>query len=133
MLILFTQKSPHNHLPLVHLIHHIFGECEHFFSLFLKMGQPRPLFCLLLVFSNKRYKFYNKLCEKCRSSIPHWDSNSQPSDYDSPPLTTRPGLLPTFVYFYNSGSEHFRAQIQFYTPIKVSEAHAYKMGISRPL
>ena len=28
------------------------------------------------------------------SSIRRWDSNSQPSDYESPPLTTRPGLPP---------------------------------------
>ena len=27
---------------------------------FLKMGQPRPLFRLFLVFSNKHYNFYNK-------------------------------------------------------------------------
>ena len=25
-----------------------------------KLGQPRPLFCLFLVFSNKQYNFYNK-------------------------------------------------------------------------
>ena len=30
--------------------------------------------------------------KKCPSSIRRWDSNSQPSDYESPPLTTRPGL-----------------------------------------
>ena len=33
-------------------------------------------------------------CEKCPSSLRRRDSNSQPSDYVSPPLTTRPGLLP---------------------------------------
>ena len=31
-----------------------------FFLFFLKMGQPRPLFCLFSVFSNKHYNFYNK-------------------------------------------------------------------------
>ena len=31
--------------------------------------------------------------KKCPSSIRHWDSNSQPCDYESPFLTTRPGLL----------------------------------------
>ena len=30
--------------------------------------------------------------KKCPSSIRRQDSNSQPSDYQSPPLTTRPGL-----------------------------------------
>ena len=62
------------------------------------MGQPRPLFCFF-IFSNKHYKFNNKYkCEKCPSSIWHWDSNSQPSDYESPPLTTRPKLPPKIRY-----------------------------------
>ena len=29
--------------------------------------------------------------KKCPSSLRCWESNSQPSDYESPPLTTRPG------------------------------------------
>ena len=33
--------------------------------------------------------------KKCPSSIRCWDLNSQPSDYESPPLTTRQGLLPS--------------------------------------
>ena len=28
------------------------------------MGQPRPLFRLILVFSNKQYNFYNKSMQK---------------------------------------------------------------------
>ena len=36
--------------------------------------------------------FYNILVRKCPSSIRHRDSNIQPLDYESPPLTTRPGL-----------------------------------------
>ena len=35
---------------------------------------------------------------KCPSGILHWDSNSQPSDYEPPPLTTRPGLPPHCSY-----------------------------------
>ena len=34
--------------------------------------------------------------KKCPSSIRHKDPNSQPSDYKPPPLTTRPGLPPSF-------------------------------------
>ena len=61
----------------------------------LKNGPTPASFLLIFVFSNKHYKFYNKYeCEKCPSSIRHRDSNSQPSDYESPPLTTRPGLPP---------------------------------------
>ena len=39
------------------LLSRCIGSSENFF--FLKMGQPRPLFRLFLVFSNKQYKFYN--------------------------------------------------------------------------
>ena len=44
---------------------------------FIKMGQPRPLFGLFSVFSNKQYKFYNNSMWKMSfpSSIQHWDSN----------------------------------------------------------
>ena len=38
--------------------------------------------------------FTTNKCEKCPSSIRCRDSNSQPSDHESPPLTTRPGLPP---------------------------------------
>ena len=39
--------------------------------------------------------FTTNKCEKCPSSIRRRDSNSQPSDYKSPPLTTRPGFPPS--------------------------------------
>ena len=35
--------------------------------------------------------------KKCPSSIQCWDSNSQPSDFESPPLTTKPGLPPLSI------------------------------------
>ena len=34
------------------------------------------------------------ICEKCPSSIWCRDSNSQPLELESPPITTRPGLPP---------------------------------------
>ena len=55
---------------------------------FLLGGHPRPLFHLFSVFSNKKYKLYNKLMWKSPSSIRFWDSNSKPSDYESPPFNT---------------------------------------------
>ena len=63
---------------------------------FKKMGQPRPLFRSFSVFSNKHhYNFYNKyIWKKCPSSIRCWDSNPRPSERESLPFTTRPGLLP---------------------------------------
>ena len=45
-------------------------------------------------FYTNSINFTTKWCEKCPSSVWHQDSNSQPSDYQSSPLTTRPGLLP---------------------------------------
>ena len=65
---------------------------------FKKMGQHRPLFRLFAVFSNKQYKtiFTTNQCEKmsCPSSIWRRDSNLRPSERESPPITTRPGLPP---------------------------------------
>ena len=49
------------------------------------------------------YKFYNKyICEKCPSSIQCRDSNSQPLEHESPPITTRPGLPPQEICFTRS-------------------------------
>ena len=36
---------------------------------------------------------------KCPSSIRHWDSNPQPSECESPPITTIPGLTPISLSF----------------------------------
>ena len=59
-------------------------------------------------FSNKQYKFYNKLMRKCPSSIRCQDSNSQPPDYKSPPLTTRPGLTPDIGFFMTRQNNIFK-------------------------
>ena len=45
------------------------------------MGQPRPLFRLFAVFSNRQYNFCNKSMwkmSKCPSTIRRWDSNPWP-------------------------------------------------------
>ena len=34
------------------------------------------------------------IVKKCLSSIRCWDSNPRPLELESPPITTRPGLLP---------------------------------------
>ena len=69
--------------------------CEDFF----KNGQPRPLFRLFMVFSNKQYKFYNKSMWKmsCPSSTWCRDSNSRPLEHESPPITTGPGFGVKYV------------------------------------
>ena len=66
------------------------------------MGQPRPLFVFFNLF-NQTCTILQQ-CEKCSSSTRRKDSNSQPSDYESPPLTTSPGLPPTLTEkYYKSG------------------------------
>ena len=59
------------------------------------MGQPRPLFRLFSVFSNKHhYNFTAIICEKCPSRIQCLDSNPRPSECESIPMTTIPGFPP---------------------------------------
>ena len=73
-------------------------------TFFKKMGHPRPLFHLISVFSKTNNpNFTTNYCKKCQSSIQRQDLNSQPSDYESPPLITRPGLpLYSHNFFYTA-------------------------------
>ena len=60
-----------------------------------KMGQPGLFFIYFRSFSNKhQYNFTTINVKKCPSSIRHRDSNPRPSECESPPITTRPGLPP---------------------------------------
>ena len=55
---------------------------------FLKRANPGLVHSLFLVFSNKhRYNFYNQKMWKMSMC---WDWNPQSSEYESPPITTRP-------------------------------------------
>ena len=59
------------------------------------MGQPQPRFRLFSVFSNKHYKFLQKIyVKKIPSSIQCRDTNPRPLKREYPPITTRPGLPP---------------------------------------
>ena len=40
--------------------------------------------------------------KKCPSSIRRWDSNPWPSDHESPPINTRPGLPPFCSQYYRA-------------------------------
>ena len=54
-----------------------------------------PLFRLFLSLQTHITNFTtNTYVKKCPSSIRCWDSNSWPLEHESPPITTRPGLLP---------------------------------------
>ena len=57
-------------------------------------GTTRPLFRFIFSSSRQIMQFYNKIM--WRVSIQRWESN-WPSDYESPPLTTRPGPRPSFL------------------------------------
>ena len=63
-----------------------------------KMGHPRPLLSFIFGLFKQTLKFYNIISEKCPSSIRYRDSNPRPLGRESPPITTRPGLLlPMFM------------------------------------
>ena len=72
----------------------------------LKMGQPRPLFHLFSSFQTTNF-IKNRYVKKRPSSLWYRDSNSRPSEHESPIITTRPGLPPCFYSLYLSGSLFF--------------------------
>ena len=63
-------------------------------NIFYKMGRPRPLFNLFSSFQTNITILQQINVKKCPSSIQCWDSNPRPLEHESPPITTRPGLLP---------------------------------------
>ena len=71
--------------------------------IFLKMGQPRPLFSFIFGLFKQTLQFLQQLyVKKCPSSIRCRDSNPRPSECESLPITTRPGLPPPDIFIYNS-------------------------------
>ena len=61
--------------------------------LFLKNGPTPASFSFIFVFPNTHCNCKTNKCKKCPSSIQCRDPNSQPLEYESPPIGTRPGLL----------------------------------------
>ena len=61
----------------------------------LKMGQPRQLLSFIFgLFKETSLQFFTtNICGKCPSSIRCRDSNPQPSERESLPITNRPGLV----------------------------------------
>ena len=73
-------------------------------NLFFKNGPTPASFVYFRSFqTNIVTIFTTNKCEKCPSSIWCRDSNSQPSDYESPLLTTRPGLPPKMLIILSAG------------------------------
>ena len=72
-----------------------FDACFEAQNKFFLNGQPRPLFRLFSVFSNKQYNtITTNQCEKMSIQYTAPDLNPQPRKYESSPITTRLGLLP---------------------------------------
>ena len=65
---------------------------------FLKMDQPVLFFVYFRSFQTNIITILTtNMCEKCPSSIWCRDLNLQPSERESLPITTRPGLPPNFT------------------------------------
>ena len=64
--------------------------CQSFF----KYGPSPASFSLFSTFQLNITIFTTNKCEKCPSSIWHWDLNPWPLEHESPPITTWPGIPP---------------------------------------
>ena len=86
----FVEKS----LPLESYCTVVHSSDVHY-EVFLKMGQPRPLFLFIFGLFKQTIQFLQQIyVKKCPSSIWCRDLNPQPLERESLPITTRPGLLP---------------------------------------
>ena len=59
-----------------------------------KWANPGSVIVYFHLFKQTLQFLQQKNVKKCPSIIRRWDLNSQPSDHETPPLTTRPGCLP---------------------------------------
>ena len=64
------------------------------------MDHPWPLYHYFRLFKHTLQFFATYKCEKSPSSIRCWDSNSQPLQHDSPPITTRRAPFNFFVIIW---------------------------------
>ena len=88
----------------------LFSQFVFISSCFVAAAAGVNFFRLFSVFSIKyHYNFYNKY----PSSIRCLDSNPRPSERESLPITTRPGLPPKSVNFLASTSYRIRTSAEF--------------------
>ena len=73
-------EAAHKHTPI-------------YFIQFFKWANPSLFFVFLRSFQTNITIFTTNICEKCPSSIRCRDSNPQPSERESLPITNRPGLV----------------------------------------
>ena len=96
------------------------GEIESIICLI--MGQPWPLLSFIFgLFKRTSLQVLQKIyVKKCPSSIQCRDSNPQPSERESPPITTRPGLPFGYCTIPKTVAEFFSvfwgSKIWFTTP-----------------
>ena len=88
-------------------VHHTNRDLKDILEVYFLNGHPRPLCHLFSVFSKQTIQILQLNVKKCPSSIRRWDSNTQPSDYEPPPLTTRPGLSPAKALFTKRARKQF--------------------------
>ena len=62
------------------------------------MGHPQPLLSFIFGLFKQTLQFLQYMW-KCPSSIRYQDSNPRPLGFESPPITTRPGLSPMLLSF----------------------------------
>ena len=109
-------------------------------KMFFKWAIPGLFFIYFRLFK-QLYNFTDK-CEKCPFSIWCWDSNLWPSEHESPPITTRPGLYCAtceinLAYSYMLQWQCSRAakcqRRQKYSKLFDSLSSFYLFGITLPL
>ena len=84
----------------------IFQSFTYLCSYFFKLANPGLFFVYFRSLQrNINTIFTTNQCEQtsCQSSIQCWDSNPQPLEHESSPITTRPGLPPT-AYLWSSSA-----------------------------
>ena len=76
---------------------------------FKKWANPGLFFVYLLSFQTNNTIFTTNQCEKmvCSSSMQRQYSNPWPSEHESPPVTTRPGLPPDIIVVTVMGKFRF--------------------------
>ena len=71
-----------------------------------RMGHSHPLLVYFGLFKQSIQLLQQINVKNCPSSIWCWDSNLQPSEYESPPITTRPGLPLQLTFLQLSDGEY---------------------------
>ena len=97
------------------------------------MGYPRPLFRLFSSFQTNISILTKNICEilLCPSSIRRLDSNPRPSEHESPPITTRPGLPPIGPLFIPS-FDHTEVKQNIANENMGGAAHVFILNDGRP-